>query len=342
MSPLVAPDAGTLLGRHLELIEAGLGAAIGDAPLPMDAAARYVLGWEDAEGGPAANQGKRIRPALCLLAAELVGGDVASALPGAVAVELVHNFSLVHDEVQDHDLERHHRPTIWARMGEAQAINVGNFLSTRAVQTLAAAPGDPGRALHALRVLNTAIGEMLAGQWADIAFESRDDVTVEEYLAMVAGKTGALIGAPLEMGTILAGADPALAAGLGRWGRQVGLAFQAQDDYLGTWGDPELTGKSNTNDIARRKKSLPVILGMSDPSSREVVRSAFAGSDALDSEGVHRVIAALEGVGADQATRERAAAYADAGRGLLADLALTDEARSALAAVATYLVDRAG
>src|SRR6185369_16513188 len=117
-------------------------------------------------------------PALCLLAAAAVGGKPAGAMPGAVAVELIHNFSLVHDEIQDHDAERHHRPTIWALMGEAQAINVGDFLYTRAIAALAAAPGADDRHLRALGVLNDAIAGMIGGQWLDIAFESQEAVTV--------------------------------------------------------------------------------------------------------------------------------------------------------------------
>src|SRR5438067_462185 len=132
MTELAAVHSGSApsaLTRHRDAIEAALRAAVGPDPAPLPASARYVLGWEDAAGRPASNGGKRIRPALCLLAAELCGGSVAEGMPGAVAVELVHNFSLVHDEVQDHDAERHHRPTLWALIGGAQAINAGNYLS---------------------------------------------------------------------------------------------------------------------------------------------------------------------------------------------------------------------
>lgn len=322
-------------------LEEALQTAVGRDPGPMAAAARYVLGWEDAEGRPASNEGKRIRPALCLMAAQLVGGDPAAAMPGAVAVELVHNFSLVHDEVQDHDAERHHRPTLWARLGEAQAINVGNFLYTRAIQSVVAAPGDPSLRMRALQVLNTAIGEMLDGQWADIDFESRDDVTVDEYLAMVAGKTGALLAAPLEIGALLAGGDPEQAAILGRWGRQVGLAFQAQDDYLGIWGNPNLTGKSNTNDIARRKKTLPIIHGLGHPASREAVLAAYRGGE-LSMDAVADVTASLTAAESGPATRRMAAEFTTEATRLLDLLPFDARARDALASVAGSLLDREG
>lgn len=126
---MTAPNAvPSILTAHREPLEAALRASVGDDPQPITAAVRYVMGWEDGNGAPANSGGKRIRPALCLAAAQVLGGSVADAMPGAVAVELVHNFSLVHDEVQDHDAERHHRPTLWARLGEAQSINVGDLV----------------------------------------------------------------------------------------------------------------------------------------------------------------------------------------------------------------------
>jgi geranylgeranyl diphosphate synthase type I len=340
---MTAPEAnaGELLSRHREAIERALRAAVGDGPEDLVAASRYVMGWEDAEGRPAANTGKRIRPTLCLLAADLFEGDPGVAMPAAVAVELVHNFSLVHDEIQDHDLERHHRPTLWARLGEAQAINVGDFLYTRAIAALADGDGDAALRMEALRVLNRAIAQMIGGQWRDIAFEQRLDVRVDEYLGMVAGKTGALLGAPLEMGAILAGAEQDQAAMLGRWGMQVGLAFQAHDDYLGIWGDPAATGKSNVNDVVRRKKTLPVVIGMSDGAARETVVATYGQPEGpLDDQQVREVVAALEGCGAGEATREQARSYAEQADALLEALPLPDERREQLRTVARYFVDR--
>ncbi|MCC7363784.1 MAG: polyprenyl synthetase family protein [Dehalococcoidia bacterium] len=329
-----------LLLKHRDAIEAALRAAIGSDSARISAAARYVLGWEDEAGRPAAGGGKRIRPALCLFAAELFGADAAVAMPGAVAVEIVHNFSLVHDEVQDHDAERHGRPTLWARLGEGQAINAGDYLYTRAIAALSAGPGDASLRLAALNVLQDAIQRMIRGQWEDIAFESRLDVGVDEYLAMVAGKTGALLGAPLEIGALLAGAAPTDAAVLGRWGVQVGLAFQAQDDYLGTWGDPGETGKSNVNDIARRKKTLPVVYGLSHPASKDAVAAAYTKAGELTSGDIAAVVAALDAAGAAEDCRARARQYAEAAEALLESLSLDEARRAQLREVADYLVDR--
>lgn len=336
---MTTPSAPAILGRHLDAIEDALRAAIGDAHSPLVAAARYVMGWEDEAGGPARTGGKRIRPALCLFAAEAFGADPALAMPGAVAVELVHNFSLVHDEIQDHDMERHHRPTTYARFGEAQAINVGDFIFTKAVAALTNGGGEAVRRLAALKVLNGAIERMISGQWEDLSFESREHVTVDEYLAMVAGKTGALLAAPLEIGAILAGASREESAIVGRWGAHVGAAFQAHDDYLGIWGNPELTGKSNTNDIARRKKTLPIVHGLNDPAAGPVIRSIYERTN-VEPDDVARVVDALETARADETCRERARQQAGEADRLLAALELDDARRAQFRAIARYLVER--
>lgn len=328
--------APAVLSEHRDELEDALRAAIGVVPQALCGAARYVMGWEDERGNATANAGKRIRPALCLLSGVAFGGPVAGAMPGAVAVELIHNFSLVHDEIQDHDAQRHHRPTIWALLGEGQAINVGDFLYTRALAALTDAPGDEVRRMDALRVLNRAIAEMIGGQWSDISFEQRDDVSVAEYLQMVSGKTGALLAAPLEIGAILAGAEPAVANQMGQWGMEVGLAFQAQDDYLGIWGKPDLTGKSNTSDIVRRKKTLPILHGLNDADEGAVIRRAYLTADVP----VAAVVAALARAGAGDLCREQAASHLEEAGRLLAGLPLDDRWKETFQAVGAYLVDR--
>jgi len=341
MAPSPPPEtagAPAQLTEHRELIEDALRSAVGRETSPLAAASRYVMGWEDEDGVPTANAGKRIRPALALLGAQALGGTPSDALPGAVAVELVHNFSLVHDEVQDHDAERHHRPTIWALMGEAQAINVGDFLYTRAVQALTDGAGDVARRMRALQVLNAAIAAMIAGQWQDIAFETMEAVSADDYRAMVAGKTGALLGAPLEIGAILAGAEADEAAVFGRWGAHVGLAFQAQDDYLGIWGDPNATGKSNTNDIERRKKTLPIVHGLANADAAGLIRRAYRPTG--EAVPVADVVTALEQAGADKLCREEARAHTDAAEALLSGLPLDAAWRDTFRAVARYLVER--
>lgn len=326
------------LARHLPAIERTLQEELGQGPDGLTHCARYVLGWEDAHGAPTTTGGKRIRPALCLFAATLFGQPAEVALPGAVAVELVHNFSLVHDEIQDHDAERHHRPTLWALLGEAQAINAGDFLYSRAFHALLRVPSAPERTVAALDVLGSAVERMIGGQWSDISFESRDDVTPEEYIAMVRGKTGALLGAPLAIGALLAGAGTDEAAALQEWGETVGLAFQVQDDFLGIWGEPDLTGKSNTNDIARRKKTLPIIHGIGSPAGT-AIREVYA-SDDTGPEATRKVVAALEAAGSGAFCRSEGARLVDAADRMLASFELPERSRGELAGIGRYLLDR--
>lgn len=334
-----APPLPDVLARWLGPIEEALHAAVPHDSTQLVSAARYVMGWDETAGPPSTARGKRIRPALTLAAAAAVAGRERAliAMPAAVAVELVHNFSLVHDEIQDHDAERHHRPTVWALHGEGQAINVGDYLYVRAVQALSDGPGQPERRMRALSVLNRAITQMLAGQWLDLSFESRESVSVDAYLEMVAGKTGALVAAPLEMGVILGGEDD-IAPAMGAWGLRLGMAFQAQDDYLGTWGQPAETGKSNVNDIARRKKTLPVVFGLADPAAGPIIRDAF--QHAPEPGDVRGVVTALERCGADRFTREAARRFADEASEILEHLELAPAVKREFQAVADFLVNR--
>jgi len=332
-----APPAG--LRAHLPAIENALRAAIGDEDLPVAAACRYVMGWEDLHGRPALARGKRIRPALCLYAAGLFG-PANVAMPGACGIELVHNFSLVHDEVQDHDAERHGRPTLWALLGTAQAMNAGDYLYAKAQQVLLAGEGPVELRLAAWRTLTEATTKMIEGQWADLSFETRDDVSADEYLAMIAGKTGALLGAPLEMGASMAGAPGEVARALGRWGEAIGLAFQAHDDYLGTWGDPNLTGKSNTNDIARGKKTLPVIHALAAPEGA-LIREIYARGE-VDAGAVAEVVDVLNRLGSDDYTRGVAASKAAEAAAILDGLELADTVKAELRGMGEYLVRRDG
>ena len=262
-------------------------------------------------------------------------------MPGAVAVELVHNFSLVHDEIQDRDAERHHRPTIWRIVGEAQAINVGDFLLTRALRALSESDAPSERRVAALDALLTATDDMIGGQWNDLSFEPRGDVSTEDYLAMVEGKTGALIGAPLQMGAILSGAPAEQSDGIRDWGRRVGLAFQVRDDILGIWGDPTVTGKSNQNDLARHKKTLPVIAALAVPRTRHAIERLYAHEEPPAAE-IEAVSAQMEADGVKAVAEEHARRYVDEASSLLDSLGLREDERVLMAAVARYLIERAG
>ncbi|MFC7729712.1 polyprenyl synthetase family protein [Actinomadura keratinilytica] len=221
----------------------------------------YHLGWVDADGRPAAGGGgKALRPALALLSARAAGAAPEAALPGAVAVELVHAFSLLHDDIMDGDRTRRHRPAAWTVFGPAAAILGGDALMTVAVELLL--DEDVPAAQRAARVLTAATRRLIAGQARDLDFESRSDVSLPECLAMAADKTGALLACSCAIGATLAGAPPALVDALDGFGAELGVAFQLVDDLLGIWGSPDTTGKPVLSDLRARKKSLPVVAAL--------------------------------------------------------------------------------
>ena len=231
----------------------------------------YHLGWTDAAGNPAAVKGgKGIRPALATLSAEASWADAVVGAPGGVAVELVHNFSLLHDDLMDGDVERRHRPTAWALWGPSVALLAGDALATLATDVLLRTPNPA--APQAALALCEATAEMIAGQADDLTFEARRSVSVEECMGMSTAKTGALLGCAASIGAILAGAPPATVRALRDFGRHLGVAFQATDDLLGIWGDPATTGKPIGNDIRQRKKSMPIVaaLAAGDDEAKEL------------------------------------------------------------------------
>jgi geranylgeranyl diphosphate synthase type I len=267
-----------ILYRYRQRIEAELVQALPQGDDALSEMQRYAMGWSD---GGALVLGKCLRPSLCLLACESLGGDLDRAYPVAVALEMVHNFSLVHDDIEDGDELRHHRPTLWKRYGRDQAIAAGLALWTTAYATLdtAVARGLPAaRALAARRVLDDACQRMIEGQHLDISFEHRTDVGLDEYVHMIACKTGALLGASLQIGAIVAGADDEESARFGRFGQQLGLSFQIRDDVLGIWGEGAATGKPVGADIARKKKTLPVLHAFEQTTGadRDLLRQVYA------------------------------------------------------------------
>ncbi|WP_443080220.1 polyprenyl synthetase family protein [Streptomyces sp. P9-A2] len=278
-----AADVPALLERGRTLAMPVLRAAIDRLAPPMDTVAAYHFGWIDAQGRPAdGDGGKAVRPALAVLSAEVTGAAPEVGVPGAVAVELVHNFSLLHDDLMDGDEQRRHRDTVWKVHGPAQAILVGDALFALANEVLLElGTVEAGRAA---RRLTTATRALIDGQAQDISYEHRDRVGVEECLEMEGNKTGALLACASSVGAVLGGADPHTADTLEKYGYHLGLAFQAVDDLLGIWGDPAATGKQTWSDLRQRKKSLPVVaaLAAGGPASEqlaEILAADAGGSD---------------------------------------------------------------
>jgi geranylgeranyl diphosphate synthase, type I len=294
-------DVAAVLRRCRDLVEPALRAAVPRLDEASAAQTAYHLGWVDAEGRPSRGGGKALRPALALLAARACGADEAVAVPGGVALELVHNFSLVHDDLIDGDTERRHRPTVWSVWGAPAAILAGDAMLALSQEVLLSA--DSPAAGRAALLLTRTVRELVGGQVADVAFAGRDDVGVDECLAMAHGKTGTLLGASTEVGAVLAGAPAPAGAALRSFGAELGLAFQLVDDLLGIWGDPAVTGKPVLADLRERKKSLPVTWA--------VVHGGDAGRDLaawLDRP-------ADGGSGPDELTLRRGAALVEAGGG---------------------------
>jgi geranylgeranyl diphosphate synthase type I len=259
----VTPTLGVpeVLARSRRVISPAMIAGVERLAPEIRRLASYHMGWTDAAGNPVDSPGgKGIRPTLAILAAEAAWAEPEVGVPGGVAVELVHNFSLIHDDIIDTDAERHHRPTVWAMYGIGPAIVAGDAMQILAHQLLLESPSGRGAAASA--ALADATSAMIAGQADDIAFESRRDVTVEQCMAMSAAKTGALLGCAASIGAILAGAPDATVGALRDYGRHLGLAFQAVDDLLGIWGDPARTGKPAGSDLRQRKKSMPVVAAL--------------------------------------------------------------------------------
>jgi geranylgeranyl diphosphate synthase type I len=224
----------------------------------------YHMGWSGEGAGPEAS-GKRVRPMLVLLSASGCGGDWQKALPAAAAVELVHNFSLVHDDIQDNSGLRRGRPTAWTKWGAPMAINVGDalFVLSNLALTDLAENYPPEVVIKASRILHQTCLDLTAGQFMDMSYEKRTDVKAEDYWPMIAGKTAALLSACCHIGAVLGGADESTESAYRSFGHYLGLAFQIQDDILGIWGDEAVTGKSAASDLVEGKKSLPVLVGLS-------------------------------------------------------------------------------
>jgi geranylgeranyl diphosphate synthase type I len=239
-----------------------LRAALDELSPAMRTIAGYHLGFVDARGNPAAaGGGKSVRATLALLSARAAGGSDADGMPGAVAVELVHTFSLLHDDIMDGDEERHHRPAAWTVFGRARAILAGDAVLALAFRRLLGA--DSPRRTEEVESLADATARLIDGQAADLDLEGRVDVTPQECTSMCAGKTGALLECASSIGAVLAGADAGTVGGLRAFGAHLGLAFQAVDDLLGIWGDPAVTGKPVYGDLVQRKSSLPVAIALS-------------------------------------------------------------------------------
>ena len=341
------PTPPALLDHYQAEIDAALRAEFTARDLPLYDTLRYHMGWQDAGGRPTTGGGgKRLRPTLCLLACEAVGGDPARALPAAVALEFVHNFSLIHDDIEDGDRYRRHRPTLWAVWGEPTGIAAGNALlamGNLAMRRLVDRGVRPEVATEAARVLTESYLRMMEGQYLDIEFEDRLDITVDDYLDMIARKTGALIEVSLFLGALAGASGQAarsLADGLRAVGRELGAVFQIRDDILGVWGGLE-TGKPVAADIERRKKSLPAVhaLTSAEGPARDRLHTVYA-KETVEPEDVETVLALMDDLGTKDYCQRLAEERWLRARSVIESLPLAGNAAGDLLELGEYLLVR--
>lgn len=332
--------------RYLPALEAELRRVLtapAEGPALLYGMLHYHLGWVDADFQPLhSDAGKRLRPIFLLLSCEAQGGNWEQALPAAAAVELLHNFSLIHDDIEDRDATRRGRPTLWALWGEAQAINAGDALfalSYRALLDLQRAGAPPERVLAALGCFDRAVLQLTEGQCLDMAFENETAVEEATYLRMVGGKTAALLGLVCELGGLLAGAPPERVQALREFGVYLGLSFQMQDDVLGLWGDPARTGKPVGADLRQGKKTLPILHGAAQSEALRARIAALKHTPTNDGA-IIETCAALEAAGSRAYAEARAAEYQHRAQEALVRSGGRGDALAALQTLAEQLLGR--
>ncbi len=306
---------------------------------------RYHMGWLDSDFQPhEAPGGKRLRPTLCLLTCEAVGGQWQAALPAAAAIELIHNFSLIHDDIEDHSDTRRHRTTIWRLWGIAHGVNTGDVMwtiSRLALHRLVNGGYGTDRILRVIEMLDDACLQMCKGQYLDIDFEVADAVPLSAYKRMIEGKTAALLSASLAVGAVLGKAAEDIMISYRAFGRELGMTFQIIDDLLGIWGDPRVTGKSAASDILERKKTLPVLYALQweEEHGCDELTQLYTGEQ-LSREDIPTVLELLERADTKTYTQEQAQKHHRQALKHLEATAVENPAQETLRHIASTLTDR--
>ncbi|MCA9834910.1 MAG: polyprenyl synthetase family protein [Thermomicrobiales bacterium] len=309
------PDVTTTATR-MELLDYQIARALIALEGPSELLTRmgdYSLGLVGTQGEEtepdvrAQVQGKRLRPQIAMLVAEAVGGSAEQAAPGAAAIELLHNFTLIHDDIQDRSPNRRHRPTVWRVWGDGQAINAGDALF--AVSQLALLNSAQYVSAETLLLLaqrfNRCTIDIVRGQVQDINNEGRADVTPGDYLEMIGGKTAAILEFSAWAGATVGGADDATARRLGELGLAIGLGFQIRDDMLGIWSPASETGKDAADDIRRKKQSLPILILRANASAEDTERiNHIYAQEEIDEQEVEEMLGLLAKYGVEAQTLE--------------------------------------
>ncbi|MDG4820932.1 polyprenyl synthetase family protein [Asanoa sp. WMMD1127] len=348
-SAIPAPRRGSgVFERARTVTEPALRAAIDSLPPATRRAVGYHFGWWDSRGNlHSGTPGKALRPALVLVAAEAVGGTpvgmaavaaVPAAIPAAVAVELMHNFTLLHDDVLDGDGLRRHRPAVWKAFGTGAAILAGDALVALAFDVLAAT-AHPS-ASTAARLLGATVAQLVEGQADDLSFDRRDDVRLDECFRMARRKTGALLECSAGLGGLFGGGTPAQIAALRGFGVELGLAFQLTDDLLGIWGGVDATGKPAHSDLKHRKRSLPVVAALAaGGATADRIRDAYRATQEMSDVEAQELAGTMDAAGWRDWCRSESRRHLRVALDLL-EPAITTERRQDLRAIARLVGDR--
>ncbi len=334
-----------VLSEHLNMIDSEIKKNFKSriSPRPLYDMMKYHLGWLD-ENLKEAQQyrGKRFRPTLCLLTYNALSGVYDKVLPAAAAVELIHNFSLIHDDIEDMDEERRHKPTVWKLWGIAQAINVGDgmhVLANLAALRLKELNVTSSKIVEVLEILNRTIIDLCEGQYLDMSYEDKLDITTKMYLEMISRKTASLVEASTLIGATLATEDEKIVEHFRKFGRNIGIAFQIVDDIIGIW--EKKTGKPKASDIRNKKKTLPMLYAFEKASNKEkrLLVQTFK-KEKLCEEDISDVLEILENVSAHEYSKNIAESYETKGLKELSSTGIENEAMEKLKMLAEFLVKR--
>lgn len=334
-----------VFARYRPLIGEALRGELARDDIGVFSMLRFHMGWEDAGGRPwAGTEGKALRPTLCLFACEAAGGSPTRALAAATALELIHNFSLIHDDIQDRDETRHQRATLWAQWGIPKALVAGNtmrVIADRAVGRLLDEDVSVTLALSVTRLLTEAYLAMIEGQYLDLVYEGRPDIGLPEYLDMIARKTGALIRCSMTLGALLGAADEAEVEAFRECGRALGCLFQIRDDMLGVWGEERETGKPVGADIRRKKNSFPVVYAMSKAAGedRRMLKHIYGKPEIADDD-VGLVLDVMDRCKTRESAQSLAAEHRDLALEAAAGVEMSPQARGDLEELAEFLLVR--
>jgi geranylgeranyl diphosphate synthase type I len=335
-----------ILKKYKTAIDATIKQMLEEAPDYINGIINYHFGWVDQNFEPANfERGKMFRPTMNLLVFEAITGDYKGALPVAASIEMIHNFSLMHDDIEDNDTQRRGRPTAWTIWGKPRVINAGDFLYSLAFKSLYQLESREFPAERIFSVLNLILQaclELTEGQELDLRYENIKEVSTDMYLDMVYKKTGALIEASIVSAAKLATSDEELIQNYLGFAQNIGIAFQMQDDILGIWGDTSKTGKSSANDLRRKKKTLPVIytLNKSSGQRKAALMKLYAKSEPLTDDEIEFVRESLTWAEAYDYARTVADSYRQKAFSALQKIDISNQAQTDLETIARFLVDR--